>query len=246
MDCPAELTRLTVDGLELLVDEGARARGVLVAFSDRRGGHSWPPYDSLNLALRTGDDPDAVAANRALVERVLGRPLALARQVHGRTVLEVEPGGAGVLGEADVLVARRPGALLAVLTADCAAVVLLGRRGLAAVHAGWRGLVGGALEAGIAAVAPVRSAWVGPAIRGCCYEVGPEVTAAFAARGLPLAGPGRVDVSDAALELLRRAGVGDVARADTCTHHDERYFSHRRDGVTGRQGAFAALLPEEG
>lgn len=242
---PAELTRAPIDGLELLVDEGARTRGVLVAFTDRRGGHSRPPYDSLNLADHTGDDLDVVAANRARVARVLGQPFALARQVHGRGVLEVRPGSAGVVGEADVLVARRPGALLAVLTADCAPVVLLGQRGLAVVHAGWRGLVAGALEAGIAAVGPVRSAWVGPAIRACCYEVGPEVTAAFAARSLPLAGPGRVDVSDAALVLLRRAGVKDVARADVCTCHDERYFSHRRAGVTGRQGAFAALLGEE-
>ena len=238
----AQLQPAELDGLELLVDPGARAEGVLVAFSDRRGGVSRPPYDSLNLAVTSGDDPSAVIANRARVEAILGAPLALARQAHGAGVLEAE--GAGVLGEADVLVARRPGVAPAVLTADWAPVVVLGRRGVAVAHAGWRGLVAGAIEAALDEVGPAEAAWVGPAIRACCYTVGSEVTAAFTRRGLPVAGPGRVDVSDAALALLRRAGVANVARAQACTYHEVRYFSHRRDGVTGRQGAFAVLLEE--
>jgi copper oxidase (laccase) domain-containing protein len=135
-----------VDGVHLLVDEGAARRGVLVAFSDRRGGFSAAPYDSLNLALRVGDAPLPVAHNRMLVAHAAGFDggrLALARQVHGRSLIEVGPADAGVLGEADGLLARRPGPVLGILTADCAPVVLAGEGGVAVLHAGWRGVLAG-------------------------------------------------------------------------------------------------------
>ncbi len=232
-------------GVEVVVDPAARRDGVMVAFSNRNGGVSAAPYDSLNLAARVGDDPAAVETNRSRVAAAVGFELArlnLARQVHGAKLLEVGDTDSGVVGEADGLVSRKSGPVLAILTADCAPVVVRGDRGLAVLHAGWRGLVAGVLEAGLAAIAPARAAWVGPSIRSCCYEVGPEVVEAFDSRSLPVAAPNRVDPADAAVAVLEREGVGDIASASQCTHCDPDYFSYRRDGVTGRQGAFAALV----
>lgn len=232
-------------GVHVLEDAAARDRGVLVAFCDRRGGVSAPPYDTLNLARRSADDPARVEENRRRAATAAGfdpTTLVLARQVHGNEVLEASVGDAGVLGEGDGLVVRRPGPVAAILTADCTPVVLAGTGGVAIVHAGWRGLVAGIIENGIETVGEVWAAWIGPAIRACCYRVGPEVTDSFAARGLPVAGEGRVDPSDAALSVLRTCGVEHPARTDVCTMCDDRFFSYRRDGITGRQGAFAGLL----
>jgi polyphenol oxidase len=233
-----------VDGIALWTDAAARARGVLVAFSDRRGGASAPPYASLNLAARVGDDPDAVAENRRRVAAAAGfdvESLALARQVHAADVMFVEAGDVGVVGVADGLVARAPGVTMGILTADCAPVLVAGRKGVAAVHAGWRGLVAGIVQKGVDAVGPVWGAWVGPSIRACCYEVDEDVTDAFAGRGLPVAADGRVDPADAAVAALRAAGVEFVATCDVCTGCDPRFYSYRIEGVTGRQGAFVAL-----
>ena len=233
-----------VDGLR--ITRSTLDNGVLVAFTDRDGGRSREPYRSLNLAARVGDDVSDVDANRTSVARALGFGLAdlsLARQVHGREVIEVTGGMNGVVGEADALVTSTHGRVLGILTADCAPVVLIGRGRVGVVHAGWRGLVAGAIEAGVDAVGDVERAVVGPAIHSCCYVVGPDVIDAFAAHGLPVAAPDRVDPAVAAADRLRHLGIEDVTVATECTSCDPRYFSFRRAGVTGRQGGFVALLP---
>ncbi|MGH2747068.1 MAG: polyphenol oxidase family protein, partial [Actinomycetota bacterium] len=159
--------------------------------------------------------------------------------------LEVGPGDAGIVGEGDVLATRGPGAVLGILTADCAPAIVWGDEGLAVVHAGWRGLVAGVVVAGTEAVGRPRAAWVGPCIHACCYEVGPEVVEAFGSKGLPTAGDDRVDIGRATVVALRRAGVQHIAASEECTGCDaSSFFSHRRDGTTGRQGAFATLLEE--
>jgi copper oxidase (laccase) domain-containing protein len=170
----------------------------------------------------------------------------MSRQLHGSDVLEAVPGACGVIGDGDGLVARTSGPVLSILTADCAAVALAGRGGVALVHAGWRGLVAGVGERGAEMVAPLWGAWIGPCIRACCYRVGPEVIRAFERRGLPTRA-GRVDIAEAARVAVRRAGAPAVALAQECTACAGRYFSYRKEGVTGRQGAFAALLrsPDE-
>jgi len=245
---PATLIEDRAGGIRWLTDPRAGARGVLVAFGDRNGGVSDPPFDSLNVSRSVGD-PEQAAVNRARVARALGfevESLAQVRQVHGADVVEVEvtsgPRPAGVGGPGDGLVARAPGVVCSVLTADCVPVLLEGTSGVAALHAGWRGLVAGVLRRGVAEVGPVRAAWIGPSIHACCYEVGDEVTEAFSAAGLPVAGPRRVDPSAAALAALRGAGVTNIARSEACTSCNANYFSYRRDGETGRQGNFIALL----
>jgi YfiH family protein len=237
------LTTTTVDGITMQVDEAARRAGVLVAFAGRTGGVSVPPYDSLNLALTLGDRSSAVHENRRRVAAALGfEPwsLALAVQVHGADVIRVRRGQGGMLGTGDALVTQSRRPVLGLLTADCAPVVVLGRR-LAVAHAGWRGLVGGVVQAAAEPAAPVRKAWVGPSIRSCCYEVGPDVIAAFDAAGLPVADDRHVDIPEAAAAALRTCGVHDIAVSEVCTGCDPRWFSHRREGTTGRNGAFAAL-----
>lgn len=235
----------TLAGVPVVVDEEARRAGILVAFAGREGGVSRPPYDSLNLASRVGDHDAAVDENRRLAAGALGFSpdrLVLARQVHGAEVMEARPGAAGVVGVCDVLVARTPGPVLSMLTADCVPVVLRGPSGIAIAHAGWRGLVAGAVAAAAAEVGPVSKAWVGPSIHACCYEVGPEVVDAFEGAGLPVAAADRVDPGRAAVVALRRAGVDDISAVDACTSCSAAYFSYRRDGITGRQGSFAALM----
>ena len=246
MDTPLALVEAHRSGLRLLVDPAAAEAGLLVAFTDREGGVSEAPYDTLNLAASVGDLRDTVDENRARVARAAGfapGSLRLARQVHGPDVLEVTSDDPVVAGDADVLVTAQPGVTIGILTADCTPVVLAGPGRVAVAHAGWRGLVAGVIDTAVRAVGGVDAAWVGPSIHACCYEVGPEVIAAFESQGLPTAGPDRVDPGRAAAFALHRAGVERVASSTDCTSCDRRYFSYRRDGVTGRQGAFAALLP---
>lgn len=224
--------------LRLLVDE---IDGVRVAFTDRLGGVSVPPYESLNLAARVGDHPSMVGTNRRRAAEAAGfalDELALARQVHGRDLIEVLPGTAGVVGEGDALVASEPGVVLGILTADCAPVLLAGPGGIGVAHAGWRGLVAGVIDVAVAWLGIVERAWVGPSIHSCCYAVGDEVLEAFRSAGLPVADAGHVDTATAAVAALHRAGVAEVEVAAECTSCDARYFSYRRDGLTGRQGAF--------
>lgn len=231
--------------IEVLTDPSAARAGYLVAFTDRRGGVSGPPYDTLNLGARVGDEAADVAVNRRIVGEAVGFDadrLVLAKQVHGAAVMEVSPGDAGVMGEADVLVVRTRGPVGAILTADCVPVAVAGTEGIAIAHAGWRGLVAGAVERAIAAVGTPLAAWIGPSIRACCYEVGADVLDAFSERGLPVAGPDRVDPPAAARAILDRSGVQAIAMAEVCTSTDPRYFSYRRDGTTGRQAGIVGLL----
>lgn len=233
------------DGVRLS-GAGAGGRQAVVAFTDRFGGVSDEPYHWLNLAMAVGDRREDVAENRLRVGLAAGfepRALVLSRQVHGTRLRVVSPGDNGVVGEADGLVARVPGVPIGLLTADCAAVVLAGAQGVAIVHAGWRGLAGGIVRRGVSAVGSDVKAWVGPAIRDCCYEVGEDVIGAFRRADLPT-GRRRVDISSAASAALTEAGVDDVDVDETCTACDARYFSYRRDGVTGRHGAFALIVDD--
>jgi polyphenol oxidase len=253
----------------VLVAEDLLGAGVVAAFTGRAGGTSAAPYATLNLGLRVGDDPRRALANRRRVATVLGlagRPWALARQVHSATVLAVDAGRLGQgppeakppLGDGDGLVTDGTGVVLAVLTADCAPVLLADPAAgvVGAVHAGWRGLAAGVVEAGVAAMAELGAdpaacvGLVGPAVGGCCYEVGADVRDAVGARypdALATTRDGRpaLDPAAGAAQALRRAGAGQVRVAGECTFDlEERYFSHRRDhGRTGRQAGIIALVP---
>jgi YfiH family protein len=253
----------------VLVAEDLLAAGVVAAFSSRAGGFGSGPYRSLNLGLHVGDDLRTVLRNRRRLATVLslaGLPWATVRQVHSATVVQARPELLGQgppearppLAEADGMVSDQQGLLLAVFMADCVPVLLVdpARRVIGAVHAGWRGLLAGAVEAGVEALAGLGAdpagtvALVGPSIGPCCYEVGPEVAgplgerypaAAATTRGGRLA----VDTAAAAVQALERMGIGEVRAAGECTaDHPERWFSYRRDGRCGRQAGVVALLGE--
>jgi YfiH family protein len=216
----------------------------VVAFTTRVGGVSDGPYASLNLGTK-GDDPARVAENRRLACEALGLDharLAVNRQRHSPTVHRAEPGVRDEPG--DGLWTDEPGVPMLALSADCLPIAIAsmnGRPGLAAVHAGWRGLAEGVVDAAVAALGGSPfAAVVGPAVGPCCYEVGPEVSALFDAdltRGRIL------DLWSAGERALRRAGVERVERLDLCTRcNPQLFFSHRRDGPTrGLQGLIAAI-----
>src|SRR6266498_2287028 len=251
----------------VLVAEELLAAGVVAAFSSRAGGFGSAPYDSLNLGLHVGDDLRTVLRNRrrlATVLSVAGLPWATVRQVHSARTVRARPEALGQgppearppLAEADAIVTDQPGVLLAVFMADCVPLLLAdpAARVVGAVHAGWRGLVAGAVEAGVEAFAGLGAdlgasvALVGPAIGPCCYEVGPEVAEAVgerypAASATTTEGSLAIDTTAATVQALERAGMGAVRAAHECTaHQPERFFSYRRDGASGRQAGVIALL----
>jgi purine-nucleoside/S-methyl-5'-thioadenosine phosphorylase / adenosine deaminase len=207
--------------------------GATALFTTRRGGVSGDPYASLNLGLWTDDDAERVRQNRERVRAQTGaRRLAQGRQVHGRHVAV----DARDVQEADGQVTTERGVAAIVLAADCLPVALAGPHAAGVVHAGWRGLAGGVLEAGVAALGegPVAAA-IGPGIGPCCYEVGDDVRAVFGTEGRTL------DLRAIARTHLARAGVREIHDCALCTACDaERFFSHRRDrGLTGRQAGLA-------
>ena len=172
-------------GIPFLLPNWPAPSAVRAALTTRLGGVSRGPYRSLNLGERCGDDPGAVAENRQRVSKALALPASPAwlHQAHGRRVV-VASAPAQPSVEADGSVAFAPGVVCAVLTADCLPVLLCerGARGVAALHAGWRGLAAGILEAGVSALGQNPGdlmAWLGPAISGAAFEVGDEVRDAF-------------------------------------------------------------------
>jgi YfiH family protein len=235
--------------------------GARAAFSARVGGVSEPPFDSLNLGILTEDDQAAVEENRRRLATALGlapEQVVFALQVHGTRVIDHGVASGEFRGsfdvpdptkeprngvpEADGHLVREPGLAPLVFVADCLPVALRGPRGLAMVHAGWRGLAGGIL-ADTAEAVEATSAAIGPGIGPCCYEVGDDVLAAFADLGEGIAQGRMLDLPEVARRQLARAGVEHVQSVGLCTSCEpELFFSHRRDqGRTGRQAGIAWL-----
>jgi len=227
----------------------------------RRGGLSTGARATLNLGGRAGDDRAVVAANRRRAVQSLGlaaEPLWL-QQVHGTTPVEVTAAtlAQGTQPKADAAWTREPGVVCAVLTADCLPVVIGDPAGqcVAVVHAGWRGLAAGVIEATLAEL-PAPSArlqaWLGPAIGPRAFVVGDDVRAAFAESAVPsaaafrqrLTGGWLADLYELARLRLRAAGVGRIRGGGHCTWRESgRFFSHRRDGPgTGRMATLAWLV----
>jgi polyphenol oxidase len=225
------------------------------------GGASQAPYAWFNVGAHVGDDPAAVAENRRLLRRraeLPAEPSWLA-QVHGVAVADLDAAGtgAGPPVPADAAVTRRLGSVCAILTADCLPILFATDTGdaVAAAHAGWRGLAAGVVGATVRALAvpPERLiAWLGPAISRQHFEVGAEVREEFlradagadAAFEAKAAGKFLADLEMLARRQLQALGVSRIYGGGECTYaRTDRYFSHRRDGLTGRQ---ATLVWREG
>jgi polyphenol oxidase len=240
-------------GADWIVPDWRVPASVGAAVSTRWGpGVSEPPYDRLNLGLRSGDDLAAVEVNRrALAEALeLPAPPLWLRQVHGIAVTESSAAGDDE-PVADASVARGPGQVLAILTADCLPVLFVSAdcQTIAAAHAGWRGLAAGVLENAVATMAADGvQAWLGPAIGASSYEVGEEVRAAFvdgdagAAQAFASTRPGHwhCDLYLLARRRLATTGVSQVSGGGFDTLTDERLYSYRRDGANS--GRFASLI----
>jgi YfiH family protein len=242
-----------------LIPQWPAPAAVHAVCTTRAGGHSHPPYDSLNLGDHVGDDPLAVAANRAvLAQAIAARPVFL-QQVHGSGVVALDahtPHGT----PADACYTRARGLACTIMVADCLPLLYTDAAGsfVAAAHAGWRGLAGqgglGVLEALHAALgAPARElmVWLGPCIGPQAFEVGDEVRSAFEAHDRaatacfrPAAAPGKWLADLPALARLRLAALGltqvygnDGSPAWCTVANPSRFFSHRRDRVSGRLAA---------
>jgi polyphenol oxidase len=271
---PEYAWRLAGD-LPLLTWPALDELGVTAVVTTRDGGVSGAPYDSFNLGLHVGDQPDAVLSNRsALAQALRRRPgdFVFAVQSHGPSVAVVgeQDRGRGAftqddaIDDTDALVTSTPGLVLGVLVADCVPLVLVDprRRLLACVHAGWRGTVTGVTRAAMQELGRLGSdpadvvACIGPAIRPSRYQVGADVmeaaSAAFGSQSgevITAAGPGTwyFDLWQANILHLLREGVtrSNIHLAALDTGPSTPFFSHRSQAPTGRFGLFAFLHPQD-
>ena len=221
-------------------------------------GHSSAPFESFNLGAHVGDAPHAVAANRATLQLALGlkQPIPWLNQVHGIAThkhrsSDYRDADLGV--NADACISRAPGLACAVLTADCLPILLCTKDGsaVAAVHAGWRGLLAGVVESCVLDLAHGNDviAYLGPAISAAAFEVGPELRAAFLAHDPSSATAFRAgignrffcDLALLARQRLEDMGVNSISESGRCSYGEhEVFYSHRRAGP--RTGRFASLI----
>ena len=243
---------MSVPHPDWITPEWPAAKRVRALITTRAGGVSSGEFASLNLSARVGDDPQHVARNRAILGAYLPAEPAWVKQVHGAVVIEAAKAMSGT--EADGLVTRVAGAVCAVLTADCLPVLLADRAGktVGIAHAGWRGLAAGIIENVVRAMDVPASdliAYIGPGIGPQRYEVGEDVREAFVGKEPDAAaafvsrqnGKYLVDLHRLAQRRLSDAGVHEVHGASVCTVSDERFFSFRRDRVTGRMASLVWL-----
>ena len=243
-------------------------RSVQAFCTTRVGGVSMPPFDSLNLGLNSGDDPNIVLNNRSILRHTIPSEPVWLKQVHGVSVST--PASRKLFGvgpfEADAAVTNIPNEVLAVLAADCMPVLFASRRGdvIGAAHAGWRGLSSGVLENTIQAMCALSpglhpqdiSAWLGPAIGPTAFEVGEDVVQAFAGQGQPAlaaaftpttgeTGKYLANLYLLASDRLNTMGIKQIDGGNFCTFSEgERFFSYRRDKTTGRFATVIWISPE--
>ena len=231
----------------------ARVRALVTT---RAGGISSGPYASLNLGFHTDDDPANAAQNRARLQQHLPQPPKWLAQVHGTEVVDADT--LKHVPEADASVASVPGTVCAILVADCLPILLADRAGtcVGAAHAGWRGLAGGVIANTVARMTAAPAdliAYIGPGIGPTAFEVGDDVLRAFCANAPELEAafaplrPGKwlCDLPRLARDALHRAGVTHVYGGTLCAYSDpERFYSYRRDRITGRMAALVWLTPQ--
>jgi polyphenol oxidase len=228
-----------------------------VAFSTRIGGVSDGPFESLNLGILTGDEPEHVIENRRLLCEKAGAEAERATmlwQQHGAGVVKATA-DRGVMTAGfdhppgDALWTDEPGLGMMLITADCLPVAVARANGagsaLAVLHVGWRGLLAGIANAALDELGggPLNAV-IGPGIGPCCYEVGEEVAAPFRDRyGAEVLVGRNLDLYTSTEKALYAAGCTSVERVEMCTScHPDLFFSHRRDGArTGRQGIVARI-----
>jgi hypothetical protein len=236
-----------------IVPDWPAPANVRALITTRSGGVSTGAFASMNLGQRIDDDIQSVRTNRALLRDLLHVEPKWLRQVHGAQVADADQ--LRQPEEADAAVARNPGSACTVTVADCLPVLLTDRAGsvVAAAHAGWRGLAAGVLENTVRAMGTTTDellAYLGPAIGPSAFEVGADVRDVFLERSADAAyafvahRPGKwlADLFALARHRLRASGVTQIYGGGLCTYSDpRRFFSHRRDKITGRMAALIWL-----
>ena len=237
-------------GLEI-IRPGWRAPSRVKALSTlRTGGFSQPPYESFNLAEHVGDEPNNVLRNRELLQAGLNLPTGpdWLEQTHSTRVVVLESDASR---RADAAITRLEGTVAVVMTADCLPILLCNQAGseVAAVHAGWRGLADGVIQATLNKLqSPVSElmAWIGPGISQQYFEVGDEVRDIFLTHSDQIQryfianSPGHwlCDLQGLATGILRSHGVAEIDAAPECSYRDEaQFFSYRRSATTGRMAS---------
>ena len=239
--------------IELIRPDWPAPANIHAFTTTRNGGFSQGPWDSLNLGLGCGDDSQHVENNRRLLSGLLPSEPRWLRQIHGTGVVGWDradiPGA-----EADAIVSNQAGQVCAVLTADCLPVLFCNKAGthIAAAHAGWRGLAAGVLEATVLAMECKPAdlmVWMGPAIGPSAFEVGKDVYDAFTSLNIensiafrPYQERWLADIGQLARMELSRMGITQISGGQHCTFEEQdRFFSYRRDGETGRMASVAWL-----
>ena len=254
----------TMGGLRVLVPNWPASPQIGAFCTTRAGGISKAPFNSLNLGRYVNDEAAAVSENRARVRTLLPAEPVWLKQVHGTRVWDADLAHSEAIIEADAVVTTKTNTVLTVMAADCLPVLISSPDGgvIGAAHAGWRGLVEGVLENTVDAMqaktglsdAGQYLAWLGPAIGPRAFEVGEEVQAAFhehaQKNALPSPSeaftaidgkPGKywANLYQLARQRLISKGLTDIYGGEFCTVRDENdFFSHRRDGLSGRFAAF--------
>jgi len=242
----------------------AATQQIKTMITNRYGGFSQPPFDSLNLGLHVGDDPAMVQKNRDALKTVLPNEPIWLNQVHGTQVIDADSRNDwSNVPSADASVTSTPGQVLAIMTADCLPVLLASKDGkvVGAAHAGWRGLAAGVIEQTVALMRAKQTqqtqthaqtqseilVYLGPAIGSHAFEVGSEVRDIFMAQNpasdacfeqLQEKGKYLADIYALATLRLNALGIEQIEGGDECTLQNPDYFSYRRDQQTGRMGSF--------
>ena len=254
----------TLHGLRVLVPNWPAAPQIGAFCTTRAGGVSKAPFDSLNLGRYVKDEAAAVSENRARARALLPAEPVWLKQVHGTRVWDADLAHTEAIIEADAAVTSKPNTVLTVMAADCLPVLICSpdEGVIGAAHAGWRGLLGGVLENTVDAMqaktglnnAGQYLAWLGPAIGPRAFEVGEEVRAEFHehAQKYALPSPAKAfvavdnkpgkywaDLYQLARQRLLSKGLTHIYGGEFCTVRDQAdFFSHRRDGLSGRFAAF--------
>lgn len=246
--------------LELIEPDWPAPRNVRAIVTTRHGGVSVGPYASLNLAQHTGDNREHVAANRRHLCEAIGiAAVCWLNQQHGVDVVAASEATVAAIPTADAVFCRGKGPACAILSADCLPVLFCSRDGamVAAAHCGWRGLANGVLAAVVTAlgVQPRQLlAWLGPAIGPDRYEIGDDVRSALRSQTdagclddvcRPISqGKWLLNLYGVARAQLAALGIPDVHGGGFCTYDEQRFYSYRRDGVTGRMASLVWIGPD--
>ena len=244
--------------IELIRPDWDAPANIAACCTTRAGGVSTEPFDELNLAAHVGDQDNAVTTNReVLVEQLnlVSQPCWL-KQTHS-TRVETIGDATHYDANVDAAITRQANTIAVVMTADCLPILLCDRKGseVAAIHAGWRGLADGIVQATLASMASSANellAWIGPAISQNRFEVGDEVYQIFIEQERRAKnrfvsncqGHWLCDLPGLAVDLLKQSGLHAVTQSGMCSYEDEsRFYSYRREKATGRMASLIWINP---